>query len=145
MENVSTTREIFQSHRIADMQSFVVVTKTATITECRLCMTIVVRILKKRSDYVMNNENRYIALARHAIGLDHKEPYKRHGKLFYRPYRNYYDASPKDCETWELMCDAGYADRGRKDRYGGRMYWLTRKGLDWLGEKLGIKIYDEED
>ena len=93
----------------------------------------------------MNNENQYIALARHAIGLDHKKPYKRHGKLFYRPYRNYYDASPKDCETWELMCDAGYADRGRKDRYGGRMYWLTRKGLDWLGEKLGIKIYDEED
>lgn len=92
-----------------------------------------------------NNENQYIALARHAIGLDRKEPYKRHGKLFYRPYRNYYDASPKDCETWELMCDAGYADRGRKDRYGGRMYWLTREGLDWLGEKLGINIYDEED
>lgn len=39
----------------------------------------------------------------------------------------------------------GYAERGRKDRYGGRMYWLTRKGLDWLGEKLGIKIYNEED
>lgn len=93
----------------------------------------------------MNNENQYIELARHAIGLDHKEPYKRHGKLFYRPYRNYYDASPEDCETWELMCDAGYADRGRKDRYGGRMYWLTRKGLDCLGEKLGIKIYDEGD
>ena len=93
----------------------------------------------------MTNENQYIALARHAIGLDQKEPYKRHGKLFYRPYRNYYDASPKDCETWELMCYIGYADRGRKDRYGGRMYWLTRKGLDWLGEKLGIKIYNEED
>ena len=43
------------------------------------------------------------------------------------------------------MCDAGYADRGRENRYGGRMYWLTRKGFDWLGEKLGIKIYDEED
>ena len=94
---------------------------------------------------LMDNENHFISLARHAIGLDHKEPYKRHGKLFYRPYRNYYDASPKDCETWELMCDAGYADRGRKDRYGGRMYWLSRKGLDWLGEKLGIKIYDEDD
>lgn len=94
---------------------------------------------------MIDNENQHIALARHAIGLDHKKPYKRHGKLFYRPYRNYYDASPKDCETWELMCDEGYAVRGIKDRYGGRMYWLTRKGLDWLGEKLGIKIYDEEE
>ena len=93
----------------------------------------------------MTNENQYIALARHAIGLDRKEAYKSHGKLFYRPYRNCYAASPKDCETWELMCNTGYADRGRENRYGGRMYWLTRKGLDWLGEKLGIKIYDEED
>ena len=90
-------------------------------------------IKKERRVSVLTNENQYIALARHAIGLDHKEPYKRHGKLFYRPYRNYYDASPKDCETLEFMCAAGYADRGRKDRYGGRMYWLSRKGLDWLG------------
>ena len=43
------------------------------------------------------------------------------------------------------MANNNYAERGRKDRYGGRMYWLTRKGLDWLGEKLGIKIYNEED
>lgn len=93
----------------------------------------------------MNSDNEYISLASHAIGLDHKKPYKRHGKLFYRSYRNYYDASIKDCELWDLMVDAGYAEAGRKDRYGGRMYWLTRKGLDWLGEKLCIKIYDEED
>ena len=103
------------------------------------------RLKKERRVSVLTNENQYIELARHAIGLDHKEPYKRHGKLFYKPYRNYYYASPKGFKTWELMCDAGYADRCRKDRYGGRMYWLTRNGLDWLGEKLGIKIYDEED
>lgn len=48
-ENVSTTKEIFQSHRTAVMQSFVVATRTATITEYRLCMTIVARILRKRS------------------------------------------------------------------------------------------------
>ena len=50
MENVSTINEIFQSHRIAVMQSFVVATRIATITEYRLCMTIVARILKKRID-----------------------------------------------------------------------------------------------
>ena len=43
------------------------------------------------------------------------------------------------------MVNAGYAEAGRKDRYGGRLYWMTRAGLDWLGEKLGIVIHDEED
>ena len=51
-------------------------------------------------------ENRYISLATHAIGLDHKKPYKRHGRYFYRPYRNYYDASIKDCEIWDVMVNA---------------------------------------
>ena len=50
MENVSTINEIFQSHRIEVMQSFVVATRIATITEYRLCMTIVAMILKKRID-----------------------------------------------------------------------------------------------
>ena len=50
MEKVSTTSEIFQSHRIAVMQNFVVATKTATITEYLLCMTIVAMILKKKNE-----------------------------------------------------------------------------------------------
>lgn len=91
------------------------------------------------------NEDRCVKLAKHAIGLDRKWPYKRHGRLFYKPYRNYYGASVKDCETWDIMVANGYAEAGRKDRYGGRMYWLTRRGLDWLGEKLGIQIHDEEE
>lgn len=49
VENAGTTKEIFQSHRIAVMQSFVVAMRTATITEYRLCMTIVAMILKKRT------------------------------------------------------------------------------------------------
>ena len=49
-ENANITKEIFQSHRIAVMQSFVVATRIATITEYRLCMTIVARILKRRID-----------------------------------------------------------------------------------------------
>ena len=93
----------------------------------------------------MTTEKRCINLATHAIGLDRKKPYKRHGKYFYKPYRNYYDASQKDCEVWDVMVSQGYAKAGKKDRYGGRMYWLTRKGLDWLGEKLEIQIHDEEE
>lgn len=58
---------------------------------------------------------------------------------------NYYDASAEDCKTWDLLVQEGYAEAGRMDRYGGRMYWLSRAGLDSLGVYLGIKIYDEED
>jgi hypothetical protein len=25
------------------------------------------------------------------------------------------------------------------------MYWMTRKGLDWLGAQLGMTIHDEEE
>lgn len=84
-------------------------------------------------------------LATHAIGLDNKKPYRRHGKYFYKPYKNYYDASIYDCEYWNEMCELGYAFKGMKNRYDGAMYWLTRKGLDWLGELLHITIHDVED
>ena len=62
VENVSTTSEIFQSHRIADMQNFVVATRTVIIAEYRLCMMIVVKILKKRTikggkEQKMNNNH----------------------------------------------------------------------------------------
>ena len=91
----------------------------------------------------MENENRYIELAKHCIGLDRKKPYTRHGKKFYRPYRNYFSTG-RDCEDWEVMESAGYAERGRQNQHGGYMFWLTRAGLDWLGERLDIHIYDEE-
>lgn len=86
-----------------------------------------------------------VPLAKHAIGLDSKKPYKRHGKLFYRPYRNYYFASANYREPWEVLVNFGYAERGKELNLGGRVYFLTRKGLDWLGEQLNIHIYDEED
>ena len=91
------------------------------------------------------NGNIYIDLASHCIGLDYKKPYKRHGRYFYRPYRNYYGAGGKDVEIWDVMVEAGYAAAGKKDREGGRMYWLTREGLDWIGKKLGIQIWNEEE
>ncbi len=90
-------------------------------------------------------ENTYIKLAKHCIGLDKKKPYVRHGKKFYRPYRNFY-ATSGDYEHWEIMKTAGYAQRDKeKNQHGGYTYRLTRSGLDWLGEQLGIYIFDEED
>lgn len=88
------------------------------------------------------SENIYVSLASHCIGLGYKKPYKRNGRYFYRPYRNYYDAGGNDVEIWDVMVGTGYAEAGKEDRYGGRMYWLTREGLAWLGNILGIYIYD---
>ncbi|MCD8398125.1 MAG: hypothetical protein LUD12_13270 [Lachnospiraceae bacterium] len=93
------------------------------------------------------NSNVYISLMKHCIGMDSRKPYKRHGKIFYKPYRNYFSTAEKgkDAENWKTIMDAGYAKRREiKNKYGGYVYWLTRAGLDWLGEKLGMHIYDEE-
>lgn len=81
--------------------------------------------------------------AKHAIGLDYHKPYKRHGKKFYRPYRNYYDTGECDYSVWELMCNVGFAKHG-EEKYR-HWYFLTRYGLDWLELELGVKIYDEEN
>lgn len=88
-------------------------------------------------------EKTHIELAKHAIGLDRKKPYTRHEKKFYRPYRNFF-ATGKKYEDWETMVSAGYAERGEKNQHGGYTFYLTRAGLDWLGEQLGVHIYDEE-
>lgn len=94
----------------------------------------------------MNKENLFVSLAVHAVGLDNKKPYTRHEKKFYKPYRNYYATSPQcdKYEDWQLIENAGYAKSHKTER-GNVIFWLTRTGLDWLGEQLGIHIYDEED
>ncbi len=90
-------------------------------------------------------ENRFVEAAKHAIGLGNRKPYIRHGKLFYRPYQNYFATTVKspDYELWVEMVDAGYAAFSQ-DGYRA-FFWLKRSGLNWLGEKLGMHIYDEED
>lgn len=84
----------------------------------------------------------------HCIGLvdsgsQRHKPYSRHGKTFYRPWRNYFSA-PFHSTSWDELCEHGYAEHNEtSDR--GVMYWITRKGLDWIGEQLGITIHNEED
>lgn len=86
-----------------------------------------------------------VELAAHAIGLDHKDPYKRNRKLFYKPYRNGFATSSEsdDYAVWDDMVSDGRAKVGFS--YGYYVFHLTRKGLDWLGDQLGMTIYDEED
>ena len=88
------------------------------------------------------NDNSYVEMASHCIGLGHRNPYRRHGKAFYRPYRNYF-ASNGLSDAWEVMCGVGYAKKSNNGKYLN--YSMTRAGLDWLGKQLDMTIYDEED
>ena len=89
-----------------------------------------------------------IEVMMHTIGLwpeGQRHAYKRHGRIFYRPYRNYFNTKP-GCGgywMWERMQKAGHAEVYKSGQ--GEFWHLTRRGLDWLEMKLDMKIYDEED
>ncbi len=93
-----------------------------------------------------------IDLMIHAVGLNYKKPYIRHGKRFYKPYRNYFNTTLPD-EDWVKIMEKGHAimgvERVHKSQDGEKTYksvnfYLTRKGLDYLGDFLNIHIYDEK-
>lgn len=77
-----------------------------------------------------------IRAAGHTIGLDWNSPYMRHGKLFYKPKRNYYGGQN---DYLDIMTNDAF-----KFAYSNRpeCYHLTREGLDWLGRRLHIAIKD---
>ena len=83
---------------------------------------------------------------RHMIGLDmlkHK-PYKRHGKLFYRPYRNHWAGENKYLDY--LSGILGLCEKQYPKLTGGMpYYYLTRRGLDFLGRHIHVTIHDESD
>ena len=83
---------------------------------------------------------------RHMIGLDmfkHK-PYKRHGKLFYRPFRNYWAGPNKYLDYFSGAI--GIAVRLEPEARGRLpYYYLTRRGLDFLGRHIGVTIHDKRD
>lgn len=80
----------------------------------------------------------------HTIGMDYKSTYKRNGKEYYKPYRNRFNTRLGEY-PWPELEAAGYADHGEVyDSNGEQMtfYYMTRKGLDWMGEELDIIIRD---
>lgn len=81
---------------------------------------------------------------KHCIGLSTKIPYIRNGKKYYKPYRNRYFTCVYN-ETWNGLFEKGYAGHAQVNEKQQTFFYLTRKGLDVLGEALGIHIYDEED
>ena len=86
------------------------------------------------------------SIAMWAIGLDSQHhPYHRHGKLYYKPCRNHYTPLDKGLvfEVLKNLKAKGLADSKRWDD-DHETFWLTRAGLDWLGERLGITIHSME-
>lgn len=115
-------------------------------------------ILLPEQEYIQSEENgkqitictlRQIAL--HTIGLrldgrsNRGRLYTRHGTRYYKPYRNYFSGNNKELDK---LVEAGYMGMVSETVHGiedYRTYWFNRKGLDWLGEQLGVVIKDEVD
>lgn len=102
------------------------------------------KVYLPKDEYIHKMENgkmiTYCTLrqkALHTIGLNsYGRPYTRHGRRFYRPYRNYFGGHDKDLDR---LVDAGYMT------FVDDFYSFNRAGLDWLGEQLNIYIYNEKD
>lgn len=84
--------------------------------------------------------NRVIELCKHMIGLDYKKPYHRHGKAFYKPYRNYFQDTKDGNKALDKLPNYIVS------RLVGDMstwYILTSDGLRWLGRQLRITIKED--
>lgn len=78
-----------------------------------------------------------INFCKHMIGLDYEKPYHRHGKAFYKPYRNYYEVPL--CGN-SIMDKLPFCIITRKEGEQSIWYSLTKDGMEWLGRQLKITI-----
>lgn len=81
--------------------------------------------------------NRAIELCKHMIGLDYKKPYIRHGKAFYKPYRNYFQDTKGGNKILDKLPNYIIS---RENGDMSTWYTLTSDGLRWLGRQLRITI-----
>lgn len=82
----------------------------------------------------------------HCIGMtgsrSHK-PYTRHGKKFFKPWRNYFAEAAPNSE-WDALVERGYARRrDRRETFGDVTYNITPDGLKWFGGVIGVTIHTE--
>lgn len=99
-------------------------------------------------NYLSFPEDSPESIAMWTIGLDGRHhPYYRHGKLYYKPWKNRFASLPGGYshKVLENLAARGLADSQRQGGYDDdqihETFWLTRAGLDWLGEQLGITIH----
>lgn len=83
-----------------------------------------------------------IDLMKHMIGLDYQCPYRRHNKLFYKPYRNFF-STHSTCNDYPCLVDL--VDKGLATHHtfddNAEYFFLSEQGLNALGEILGVTIY----
>lgn len=92
-------------------------------------------------DFTAEEYERLLGICKHMVGLDYKRPYHRHGKAFYRPFRNYYEDMLSGNRILDkLPRDVVWKEIGRASTW----YALTNCGLNWLGRQLHITILDEK-
>lgn len=83
-----------------------------------------------------------LQIVKHTIGMDKRNCYTRHGKSS-TAHTGTISLSPKREKEWyELVVDAL---AGCREYEHGVIYWLTRKGLDWLGKHIGVTIHDNSE
>ena len=93
-------------------------------------------------DFTPEELAKVIDLCKHMVGLDSHNPYHRHGKAFYRPYRNYFAANIPGNRLLNKL--PGYIitkSQSEKDTW----HKLTLEGLKWLGRQLNMTIMEERD
>lgn len=74
---------------------------------------------------------------KHMVGLDYERPYQRHGKLFYKPYRNHWEAPANGNKILDKL--PRFLVTREADEMGV-LYALTVDGLKWLSRQLKITI-----
>lgn len=80
---------------------------------------------------------RAIEICKHMVGLDNSRPYHRHGKAYYKAYRNYYTDLPSGNRILDMLPEM-IIQATKNDR--GSEYHLTDAGFGWLGRQLHITI-----
>lgn len=93
-------------------------------------------------DFTPEELTKVIDLCKHMVGLDRQNPYHRHGKAFYRPYRNFFASNfPGNRLLNKLSHWIITKSQSEKHVY----YKLTTEGLQWLGRQLHVTIKEERD
>lgn len=98
------------------------------------------------NDFAYNNWNleQFIEDCKHMIGYSPKSVYHRHGKSFYKAYRNYWYGHPRD-DMEHLCCDSiGAMRKWQADNSEYVFYSLTKDGLRWLSGELKVIIKEDK-
>ena len=77
----------------------------------------------------MQLSKKQIDLMKHCVGLHRGKPYRRHGKLFYKPSRNYFDCGKHDDPDWGEFAAMPWTSMGKVGISSQELGFLRYQGL----------------